>query len=98
MEDKSLTGPVPDDDREAVYHRHLNRTMDARYGEVIGVWERKILDDTDRRDDQTVVVAKQLDTLARAGHNAERLLDLTAARKPLPVDHPTSALAYQIRL
>lgn len=38
-----------------------------------------------------------LDTLARAGHNVERLLELAAARKPLPVDHPTSALAYRIK-
>ncbi len=94
LDDKSLTGPVPDDDREAAYHRHLNRTMDARYGEAIGVWERKILDYTGRRDDHTAALAKQPDSLARAGHNADRLLDLAVARKPLPVDHPTSARSF----
>jgi hypothetical protein len=25
------------------------------------------------------------------------MLDLAAARKPLPTDHPTSALAYRVR-
>lgn len=27
----------------------------------------------------------------------KRLVDLAAARKPLPVDHPTSALAYRVK-
>jgi hypothetical protein len=40
--DRSLTGPAPDDDREAAYHRHVNRNINARYGEALQVWETKI--------------------------------------------------------
>ncbi|MBA2640130.1 MAG: hypothetical protein H0U77_09095 [Nocardioidaceae bacterium] len=96
-DDRSLTGPAPDDDREAAYHRHLNRTINARYGDALQVWETKILDYTRKRDDHTATLARQLDGLARRGHDADRLLDLAAARKPLPVDHPTSALAYRVK-
>lgn len=35
-----------------------------------------------------------LDGPQRMGVNAERMLELAVARKPLPVDHPTAALAY----
>ena len=31
------------------------------------------------------------------GVDAERILDLAASRKPLPVDHPTAALAYRVK-
>jgi len=88
---------VPDDDREAAYHRHLVRTINARYGDALKVWETKIIDYTGKRDDHTATLAKQLDDLARRGQEADRLLDLAVARKPLPVDHPTAALAYRVK-
>lgn len=43
------------------------------------------------------MLAKQLDDLQRRGIDAKLMLDLASARKPLPADHPTSALAYRIR-
>ncbi len=46
---------------------------------------------------QKIKLAKQLDQLHRKGVDAKQVLDLAAARKPLPTDHPTSALAYRIR-
>jgi len=94
---RSLAGPVPDDDREAAYHRHLVRTINARYGEALKVWETRIIDYVGRRDENTIELAKHLDTLQRRGIEAERVLDLASARKPLPADHPTSALAYRVR-
>ncbi len=94
---RSLAGPVPGDDREAAYHRRLIRTINARYGEALRVWETKIIDYTGKRDDHTATLAKQLDDLARRGQEADRLLDLAVARKPLPVDHPTAALAYRVK-
>ncbi len=42
-------------------------------------------------------LAKYLDQLARKGIDAERVLDLAATRKPLPVDHPTAALGYRVK-
>ena len=42
-------------------------------------------------------MAKYLDQISRKGVDAERLLDLAASRRPLPVDHPTSALAYRVK-
>lgn len=47
--------------------------------------------------EHTIELAKQLDQLQRRGINAELVLDLAAARKPLPIDHPTAALAYRVR-
>jgi hypothetical protein len=88
---------VPDDEREAAYHRHLTRTINARYGDALKVWETRIVDYVGKRDEQTIELAKHLDTLQRRGIEAERVLDLAAARKPLPTDHPTSALAYRVR-
>lgn len=96
-DDRSLAGPVPDDEREAAYHRHLVRTINARYGEALKVWENRVVDYVGKRDEQTIELAKHLDTLQRRGIEAERVLDLAAARKPLPTDHPTSALAYRVR-
>ena len=49
------------------------------------------------RDEHTIDLAKKLDELQRKGIDAEQVLDLAAARKPLPTDHPTSALAYRVR-
>lgn len=96
-DDRSMAGPVPHDDREASYHRSLISRVNARYGEAINVWAKRIVEYVGRRDDQTHDLAKELDKLARRGADAERLLELAAARKPLPVDHPTAALAYRVK-
>lgn len=42
-------------------------------------------------------MAKYLDGLQRKGVDAERMLELAVARKPLSVDHPTAALAYRVK-
>ena len=49
------------------------------------------------RDEQTGQLAKYLDGIQRKGFDAERMLELAVARKPLPVDHPTAALAYRVK-
>ncbi|WP_147095093.1 AAA family ATPase, partial [Nocardioides psychrotolerans] len=95
--DRAIAGPPPTDDRESAYHRRLTRTINARYGEAIKVWEERIVEYVGRRDEQTFELAKQLDTLKRRGVDAEQVLDLAAARKPLPVDCPTAALAYRVK-
>lgn len=96
-DDRTLAGPPPTDDREAAYHRHLIRTVNARYGDALKPWETRIIEYVGRRDENTTEFAKHLDQLQRRGVDAERMLDLAAARKPLPTDHPTSALAYRVR-
>jgi conjugative relaxase-like TrwC/TraI family protein len=96
-DDRSLAGPSPEDDREAAYHRHLVRMINARYGEALKVWETQILKYVSRRDEHAFDLAKQLDSLQRRGIDAAKVLELAATRKPLPVDRPTSALAYRIR-
>ena len=73
------------------------RTINASYGEALKVWETRIVEYVGRRDENTAELAKHLDQLQRRGVDAERMLDLAAARKPLPTDHPTSALAYRVR-
>jgi hypothetical protein len=89
---------MPHDDREAAYHRNLTGRINARYGEALKVWADRIVECVGRRDEQTGELAKYLDKLARRGIDAKRILNLAAARKPLPVDHhPTAALAYRIR-
>ena len=93
----TLAGPSPDDDRGAAYHRHLLRTVNARYGDALKVWENWIVDHVGRRDDQTIELAKRLDQLQRGGVGAEQVLNLAAARKPLPIDWPTAALAYRVK-
>lgn len=95
--DRTLAGPPPTDDREAAYHRHLIRTVNSRHGEALKVWETRIIDYVGRRDQHTQELTKQLDQLQRKGIDAEQVLDLAAARKPLPIEHPTSALAYRVR-
>lgn len=60
-------------------------------------WADRIVEYVGRRDEQTAELAKYLDQLARRGIDAERILDLAAIRKPLPVDHPTAALAFRIK-
>jgi len=96
-DDLTLAGPTPTDDREAAYHRRLTRTINARYGEALYVWENRIVDYVGKRDEQTIELAKHLDTLQRRGIDAEQVLDLAADGKPLPVDRSTAALAYRVR-
>lgn len=88
---------MPHDDREAAYRRNLTNRINARYGEALKVWQDRIVDYVGDRDEQTGELAKYLDQLARKGIEAERMLDLAAARKPLPVDHATAALAYRVK-
>ena len=96
-DERTLAGPVPHDDREAAYHRNLTSRINARYGEAVKTWADRIVEYVGRRDEQTGELAKYLDQLARKGIDAERVLDLAAARKPLPVDHPTAALAFRVK-
>ncbi len=96
-DERTMAGPVPHGDGEATYHRHLTKQINARYGEAVQVWADRIVEYVGKRDEQTTELAKYLDQLARKGVDAERLLDLAAAGRPLPVDHPTSALAYRVK-
>ncbi|MEP6815890.1 MAG: AAA family ATPase, partial [Marmoricola sp.] len=96
-DERTMAGPMPHDDREAAYHRNLTNRINARYGDAINVWADRIIEYVGRRDEQTGELAKHLDQLARRGVDAGRLLDLAAARKPLPVDYPTAALAYRVK-
>lgn len=96
-DERTMVGPVPHDDREVAYHRNLNGRINARYGEAVKTWADRIVEYVGRRDEQTGELAKYLDQLARKGIDAERLLDLAAARKPLPIDHPTAALGYRVK-
>jgi len=96
-DDRTLAGPTPSDDREGTYHRRLTRTVNARYGEALKVWEARILDYVGHRDEHIVEMAKKLDQLHRRGVDAQQVLNLAAARKPLPTDHATAALAYRVR-
>lgn len=60
-------------------------------------WGTKIVEYVGRSDDVTLDLARRLDKLHRAGHDVEQILDRAVARKPLPDDRPTAALAYRIR-
>ena len=95
-DERTMAGPMPHDDWEAAYHRNLTGRINARYGEAVKTWADRIVEYVGQRDQQTTELAKDLDQLARRGIDAERLLALAAARKPLPVDHPTAALAYRV--
>lgn len=97
VNDRTMAGPVPNNDDEAAYHRHLTRTINARYGDAIKVWEKRIVEHVGTRDEQTTGLAKQLDKLQRRGVDAERVLNLAVRQKPLPVDRATAALAYRVR-
>lgn len=94
---RSLVGLPPNDDGEAAYHRNLTNRINARYGEALHAWQERIVAYVGQRDEQTGHLAKYLDGLQRTGVNAERILELAVARKPLPVDHPTAALAYRVK-
>jgi hypothetical protein len=95
--ERSLVGPPPNDDGEAAYHRNLTNRINARYGEALRVWQERVVEHVGQRDEQTGNLAKYLDGLQRTGVNAERILELAVARKSLPVDHPTAALAYRVK-
>ncbi len=95
-DERRFAGPAPEDDAAAAYHRNLTRRINQRYNDVVRGWEAKIVEYVGRSDDQTLQLARELDRLQRHGHDAERLLD-RVARRPLPDDHPTAALAYRIR-
>lgn len=95
--ERSLTGRPPHDDAEAAYHRNLTNRVNARYGEALHVWQERIVAYVGHRDEQTGQLAKYLDGLQRKSVDAERVLELAMARKPLPVDHPTAALAYRVK-
>lgn len=96
-DDRRLTGPIPDTGSAAAYHRNLANRISQRYTEIVRLWEAKIVECVGHSDEQTLNLARELDRLQRAGHDAERLLARAASRKPLPDDHPTAALAYRIR-
>ena len=95
--DRTMAGPIPNNDDEAGYYRHLTRTINARYGEAIKLWEERVVEHVGKRDEQTVNLAKQLDKLQRRGVDAGQVLDLAVRHKPLPVDRATAALAYRVR-
>ncbi len=88
---------MPHDDWEAAYHRNLTGRINARYGEAVNTWADRIVEYVGRRDEHTGELAKYVDQLARRGIDAERILDLAAARRPLPVDYPTAALGYRVK-
>lgn len=95
-DDRRLLGPVPDDDT-ATYHRRLQRQINERYTDAVRTWEARVVEYVGRTDDATLDLARLLDRLQREGRDAGRLLARAAARRPLPDDHPTAALAYRVR-
>ena len=96
-DERRLAGAPPEASAAAAYHRNLTRRINQRYTDVVREWETKIVEYVGRRDDQTLQLAQRLDRLQREGRDAGQLLDRAAARKPLPDDHGTAALAYRIR-
>lgn len=64
---------------------------------ALQVWQERIVAYVGHRDEQTGQLAKYLDGLQRKGVNPERILELAVARKPLPVDRPTAALASRVK-
>jgi len=95
--ERRFAGPPPEAPAAAAYHRNLVTRINQRFTEVVRTWEEKVVEYVGRRDEQTLLLAKQLDQLQRNGYDAEQMLDRAAARKPLPDDHATAALAYRIR-
>lgn len=79
--------------------RRTPRAWVSREESVVAlrVWQERIAEHVGHHDEQTGYLAKYLDELQRTGVNAERILELTVTREPLPVDHPTAALAYRVR-
>lgn len=95
-DERTIAGPMPNDDRAALYRSCLIRTVNSRYDDAVRVWQRRVVEYVGQADDHTVDLARELDKLQRQGRDPERLLRL-ATRRPLPDDHPTAALAYRIR-
>lgn len=77
--ERSLVGPPPNGDSEAVYHRNLTNRINARYGEALHAWQERIVAYVGHRDEQTGQLANYLDGLQRKGVNAERILELAVA-------------------
>jgi hypothetical protein len=95
-DERTMAGPVPDDDRAASYRRGLIRTVNSRHDDAVGVWEQRIVAYVGRSDERTLGLARELDRLTRQGRDPEPLL-MRATLRRLPADHPTAALAYRIR-
>lgn len=95
--DRTLAGPEPSGDAEALYRRGLIRHVNERYGEVVAFWERTVIDYVGAHDTYTIDLAQLLERLQRRGVDAKQLLDRAAARGPLPDDHAAAALAYRVR-
>ncbi|MGH3601934.1 MAG: hypothetical protein ACRDQH_16930, partial [Pseudonocardiaceae bacterium] len=96
-DERSLAGLPPYDDREAAYHRGLRNRINTHHGEAVRAWVDRIVEYVGRHDNQTIELARHLDTLQRKGIDAERVLDRAATRKPLPIDRPTAALTYRVK-
>ncbi|WP_157953107.1 MobF family relaxase [Nocardioides allogilvus] len=95
-DERTMTGPVPADDRAARYRRRLLGRINSRYDATVRIWERRVVAYVGRHDEQTLDLARELDRLRRQGFDPERLLR-SAMASPLPTEHSTSALAYRIR-
>jgi hypothetical protein len=95
-DERTIAGPAPDDDRAAAFRRGLIRTVNGRHDDAVRVWEQRIVAYVGRSDERTLDLARELDRLHRQGRDPERLLR-NATVRPLPEEHPTSALAYRIR-
>ncbi|GAA6527865.1 MobF family relaxase [Intrasporangium sp. DVR] len=96
VDERTIAGPAPDDDRAAAYRRSLVRTVNSRYDDAVHVWERRVVAYVGRADEHTLTLARELDRLKRQGRDPEPLL-MRASIRPLPSEHPTAALAYRIR-
>jgi conjugative relaxase-like TrwC/TraI family protein len=95
-DERTLTGPVPDDDLAAAYRRGLLRIVNSRHDDAIHVWEQRVIAYVGRADEHTLDLARELDRLNRGGRDPEPLLTRATVRR-LPSEHPTAALSYRIR-
>ena len=96
LDERTIAGPPPDDDRAATYRHGLIRTVNSRHDDAVRVWEHRVVAYVGRADDQTLDLARELDRLRRQGRDPEPLLTRATIRR-LPAEHPTAALAYRIR-
>ena len=94
--ERTLTGPPPNDDRAASYRRRLLSLVNSRHDQAVSDWERRVVAYVGSTDEVTLDLARELNKLRRQGHDPERLLR-SAMASPLPQEHRTSALAYRIR-
>lgn len=95
-EERTLTGPAPNDDRAASYRRGLDRAVNSRYDDAVRVWEQRVIAYVGHADEHTLDLARELDRQRRQGRDPDRLLR-SAMVGPLPDEHSTAALAYRIR-